>query len=496
MKNTRYLWMATLVGLLALPACTTTSARPTKTSSAASSSSAPADLAVGGVRTSLVNLLTKAPTLVSVGDTFTYELNAYAQMDVAETTIVNTLPAGAAFVSSVPAAVRDGNKLTWKLGDMNRGESQTIQVTLKANHECELTNSTTVFAIPRVFVTTKVGKAQLVIRKTGPEMAQLGQSLIYNITVQNTGNTIAKNVVVTDPVPEGFSSTTGQKELSFGVGNLPAGASKLVQVALRADKRGTICNKAFASSSNAGKAEAEVCTTVVQAGIKIEKKTDNAEVFINRTASYDIVVSNPGDVPLTKVVVTDTAAAETVIAAADGATVSGSTATWNLDTLKAGEKRTLSVKILCKVPGRFCGTASVTCAQGLKDSAQACTLWKGVTGVLVEMGDAPDPIQVGETSKFTVRVTNQGSTMDMRDLNIVATLPAELEVVPGSVSDGGVVSGKTITWPIVSKVAPKTSVIRNYTAKAVKAGDARSKVSITTSMRKEPIENFESTTVY
>jgi hypothetical protein len=33
-------------------------------------------------------------------------------------------------------------------------------------------------------------------------------------------------------------------------------------------------------------------------------------------------------------------------------------------------------------------------------------------------------------------------------------------------------------------------------AKGVKAGDARSKVAITTSMRKEPIDKFESTTVY
>lgn len=493
LKNTRYLWVAPLAGLLALPACTTTSARPTKTTSAAS---APAEPAVGGTRTYLVNLLKKAPPLVSVGDTFTYELNVSAQMDVAETTIVDTLPAGASYVSSVPAAVRDGNKLTWKMGDMNRGESQAIQVTLKANHEGELTNSATVFAIPRVFVTTKVGKAQLVIRKTGPEMAQLGQSVTYTVTVQNAGNTVAKNVVVTDPVPEGFSSATGQREISFSVGDLPAGASKPMQVTLRADKRGKLWNKALATSSNAGKAEAEVCTTVVQAGIKIEKKTDTAELFINRAASYDIVVSNPGDVTLTKVVVTDTAAIETVIAAADGATVSGSTATWNLDTLRAGEKKNLSVKILSKVPGRFCDTASVTCAQGLKDSAQAFTLWKGVTGVLLEVADKPDPIQVGETSKFTVRVTNQGSTMDMSDLNIVATLPAELEVVPGTVSDGGVVSGKTITWPTVPKVAPKTSVIRAYTAKAVKAGDARSKVAITTSMRKEPIENFESTTVY
>ena len=444
----------------------------------------------------LVNLNKKAPSMVAVGDTFSYDLQVMATCDVADVTVVDTLPAGASYVSSEPAGVQDAGKLTWKFATMARGETKAIRVTVKADKEGELVNCATVSAIPRVCVSTMVGKAQLAIRKTGPETAQLGQNVTYTVTVQNTGNTTAKNVVVTDPVPEGFSSATGQRELSFNVGDLAAGASKTMQVTLRADKRGKICNKAFAASSNAGKVDAEACTTIVQPGLKIEKKTDNAELLINRTAAYDIVVSNTGDVDLTGVVVTDTAAPETVIAAADGATVSGSSATWNVGTLRAGEKKNLTVKILSKVPGRFCDTASVTCAQGLKDSAQACTLWKGVTGVLLEMVDDPDPIQVGETSRYTIRVTNQGSTMDITDLNIVTTLPAELDVVPGTVSDGGVVNGKTITWPAVPRVAPKAFVVRTYTAKAVKAGDARSKVAITTSMRKEPIDKFESTTVY
>jgi hypothetical protein len=38
--------------------------------------------------------------------------------------------------------------------------------------------------------------------------------------------------------------------------------------------------------------------------------------------------------------------------------------------------------------------------------------------------------------------------------------------------------------------------MRTYVAKGVKAGDARTKIAVTTSMRKEPIEQFESTTVY
>ena len=244
---------------------------PPKTADPASAPPPPSAAATSGY---LVNLVKKAPAMVSVGDTFAYELTVTAQADVADVTVMDGVPAGVSYVSSVPAAVQEGNKLTWKLGNMNRGESKAITVTVKADKEGEMVNCAAVSAVPRICVSTIVGKAQLAIRKTGPEMAQLGGTVTYTVTVQNTGNTTAKNVVVTDPVPEGFSSATGQKELSFNVGDLAAGASKVLQVTLRADKRGKFCNKAFASSSNAGKVDAEACTTVVQAGLKIEKKTD------------------------------------------------------------------------------------------------------------------------------------------------------------------------------------------------------------------------------
>jgi uncharacterized repeat protein (TIGR01451 family) len=301
---------------------------------------------------------------------------------------------------------------------------------------------------------------------------------------------------VTDPLPEGFSSPNGQKELSFDVGTLDPGQSKPLQVTWRADKRGKFINKAFATSSNAGKAESQAPTTIVQGGVKITKITKDKSLFINRAATYQIEVANTGDVDLTGLVVTDKAAPETVIATAENASVTGTTATWKLGTLPAGQKKALQIKILSKVPGRFTDTATVSTDQGLGDSAQDFSEWRGVTGVLLEMVDDPDPIQVGETTKFTVRVTNQGSSIDISNLNIVATLPPELEIVPNTVSDGGVVDGKKITWPVAPRVAPRAVVTRTYIVKGVTAGDARTKISITTSMRPEPIESIESTTVY
>jgi glutamate racemase len=86
--------------------------------------------------------------------------------------------------------------------------------------------------------------------------------------------------------------------------------------------------------------------------------------------------------------------------------------------------------------------------------------------------------------------------MAIADLNIVAVVPPELQLVAGSISDGGTISGNKITWPTVTSLATKATVTRTYVAKGVKAGDARSQVLITTSSRQNPIEKFESTTVY
>src|ERR1044071_7436629 len=129
--------------------------------------------------------------------------------------VSETLSPGATYVSSEPAAVKEGNMLTWNLGDMDRGETKAIQVTFKAEAVGQVAGCATVSAVPRVCTSTTVGRAHLTIRKAGPEMASVGQNVTYTVTVQNAGNTTARNVVVTDPVPDGLSAASGQKELSF-----------------------------------------------------------------------------------------------------------------------------------------------------------------------------------------------------------------------------------------------------------------------------------------
>jgi uncharacterized repeat protein (TIGR01451 family) len=442
----------------------------------------------------LVQLSMHMPPEVTLGQEFMYELNATATACVGNVVVSDVIPAGASYVRSEPAAEVQGQNLIWRFPEMQPGDSQNIKVWLRADQEGQLTSCAMVDALPRVCATTTVGKPALAITKSGPETAQIGSDVTYTIVVSNTGTAVANAVTVTDTIPDGLSHSSGQRQLSFEVGDLRPGESKSIPLTLKADQRGRFCNNAVAASSNAGQVNAEACTTVVQPGVKITKTTNDRELLINRTATYSIVVSNTGDVPLTDVVVTDTAAPETAIAAAEGATVSGNTATWNIGQLDAGQQRELAVKIVSQRPGQFCNTATVTTAQGLRESAEACTQWAGVTGVLVEVVDDPDPIQVGENTTFTVRVTNQGATRDIQNIAVISTFQEQLD--PVSASGGATVSGKTVTWPVVSTLAPKQSVTFTVVGKGATAGDHRLETRVTTGERPNPIIELESTTVY
>lgn len=446
------------------------------------------------ITTGLVGMTKKMPAEVTLGQEFMYELNPVANGCAGNVVITDHIPAGATYVRSEPPAEVQGEHLVWRFHDMQPGDARNIKVWLRAEKEGRLGSCATVSADPRVCAETMVGKPLLAIVKSGPEVAQVGDAVTYNIVVSNKGSALARQVVVTDAIPDGLSHSSGQRQLSFEVGDLAPNQAKTIPVTLRADKRGKVCNDAIAASSNAGKVTGQACTTIVQPGLKIAKSTNDKELLINRAAAYSIVVSNTGDVPLTSVVVTDTAAPETAIAAAPGGVASGNIATWNVGELKPGEQKELSVKVISKVPGRFCNTASVTTAQGLKESAQACSQWIGVTGVLVEVVDDPDPIQVGETTTFTLRVTNQGASRDIEDLKVKSVFQDQVD--PTTASGGATVSGKTVTWPTVARLAPKQSVTFTVIGKAIKAGDHRMETQVTTGGRTQPIVELESTTVY
>jgi len=441
------------------------------------------------LKSSLLQLQKQVPARAMLGQTIESDLVVTPLDNCADVAITDMIPDGATYVKSEPAAQVAGHKLAWTFDTLDKGFPVTIKVWYKTDQEGCLASCATMTAIPRGCVKTLVGRAKLEIVCQVPAITKVGEAFNKTIEVRNTGTAVATDVIITDNLPAGLTATG---PVTFNVGDLAPGQGRQVMFPLLAAKRGEQSNSATATSANATAVKSECLTLVTQPGLNVTKDGTKSQ-FLGRMANYNIVVSNTGDTELQNVVVTDTAPAETRIIGADGATISGNTATWKLATLAKGDKQTLNLTLTSTTPGEHCNAVSVTSADGITSTAQACTTWKGVSAILLETRDDPDPVGVGETVTYTIRVTNQG-TADDNNIKVVATFGKEVD--PVSVNDGVIGDKKIVTFTPIAKLAPKEAATFTITAKGAKPGDHRLKVSLTSDFLTEPVTHEESTTVY
>ena len=446
------------------------------------------------IRTDVVQLTRRVPPNGTVGQTIEGDMIVTALQAACDVMVTYYASPEATIVRTDPPAVQQGRKLVWVFDSMAKGETRNIKVWMKTDTEGPLMSCACITAMPKLCLTTMIGKATLAVEKTGPATAKLGDRLTYTLVIRNTGSSAAENVVLTDTVPQGMSHESGQRNLSYNIGTLAPGESKQGTVTLRVDERGRICNTVTARSSNAGTVSAMACTTVVEAKLSV-LKFGPREQFLGKTADYQVVIQNPGDTTLTGVTVTDTAPPETTLVAAQGASVSGNQAVWRLAELRPGERQTFSVTLRASQGGTFCNRVNVVTTEGLTGSAEACTLWRGFAAMLLEMVDDPDPLQVGDVTTYTIRITNQGSAND-NNVGMVVNFPPQITPVSATGATPGVVGGKSVRFAPYATLGPKQVITWTIKARAVSVGDARVKAELTSDLLRTPVVKEESTQVY
>jgi uncharacterized repeat protein (TIGR01451 family) len=446
---------------------------------------------------SLARLDKSAPELVGVNQPFNYDYVVTAKQDLKKVVVMEQIPEGAVFISATPAAEVDGNTVTWTLYDMNKGDRRNLQLTVRPEGVASLDSCATVKAYAAACTTVRVGEPVLELVKTTPrETVLLGNSVPWNITVRNTGDFPAREVVVVDTLPSGVSHESGQGRLTYNLGTLNPGESRSVDVLTTATESGEHVNKARVNSANAGSAEDDARIVVREAGLTIEKTTSDEYQFIGRTASYRIVVTNSGQVDLNNVVVVDTAPAETSISSAPGATVEGNTARWVINRLAAGDSRTFTIDLTTREIGTYCNRVTASESEvGLRVSDQVCTEWRGFPALMIEAIDLVDPLAVGEETTYVVTITNQGTAPDF-NLMLVSEITREMEFVSATGVTPGTVEPRKISFNKVDRLDPGESIQFRIRARALEVGDVRFRADLTSDLLRRPVSTGEATQVY
>jgi uncharacterized repeat protein (TIGR01451 family) len=440
----------------------------------------------------------QGPSEVAVNQSFEYTIKAVntTSYSVDDVVVSEQFPENFKFSSAKPAGDVQGNEATWSLGKLNAGETKTIVVTGQATKSGEITECATISFRPYVCLTTKVIQPALSLVKTATPEVLLCDPITLTFVVTNNGTGTAKDVKITDNLPNGLRTQDGKKSVTFNVGELKQGASKDFKVSCKAESTGEYKNQAHANGAGGLKASSSTTTTVVRQPVLAITKSGPKKMFLGRSVTYTINVTNKGDVAAKNTVITDTLpAGPKFVRASSGGTVAAGKVTWKIGTLGVNQSKEVSVTVEPSIAGTIKNAASAEayCAKAVAANAQ--TVVKGIPAILLEVIDLEDPIEVGGNVTYVITVTNQGSAPGT-NIRIACDLEDTMEYVSSSGATRGSASGRSITFAPLASLAPKAKASWRVIVKAKDEADVRFGVKLTSDQMKRPVDETESTNFY
>ncbi|WP_188711475.1 DUF11 domain-containing protein, partial [Alteromonas lipolytica] len=284
----------------------------------------------------------------------------------------------------------------------------------------------------------------------------LGDNVSFTLTVNNAGPDAATNVVVTDPLPAGFTfvSTDGSYNATTGlwtVGSLASGATATLTIVATTTDSSAVTNTASVTADQtelASNDNTDSATVDAQAiDLALSKAVDNAAPNLGDNVSFTLTVSNTGPDAATNVVVTDPLPAGFTFVSTDGS-YNATTGLWTVGSLASGATATLTIVATTTDSSAVTNTASVTADQtelDSSDNADSATVDAQAIDLAISKAVDNAAPNLGDNVSFTLTVSNSGPDAAT---NVVVTdpLPAGFTFV----SSDGSYNATTGLWTVGS----------------------------------------------
>ena len=461
------------------------------------------------------------PASANVGEMLTYriELSNPGDLPAKEVTVEYDVPEGLTLIDSVPPAESVGNKLTWRLGEIGARQHSAIEVRLRPQRPGSVTNCCQATAAGGLkatgCATTTVGLSSLDVRMTGPEQAAVGGEVYFEITVTNRGQSTATDLVVADRLDPGLEhkEAVGQSVLKRKLGDLAAGQSKRIGVALQATSPGRLCHTVEVTGPTVAPAGARACVTVAAATppggeqrptLKVEISGPEKRV-VGEIARFTIDLTNTGNVPLSGLkVINSWAPALLPKEATSGSRVEQDTLTWTIDNLPAGQSAPLTILCECQaVSARAYNRVSVVLPDGgrVEDETYLEIVpaeeSPAADGLIFTVVGLRNPVAEGNELTYEIRVTNIGSVPHRR-ISVTATVPEGMTPDPLGTAppDKFKIDGQTVQFDPIDELQPGGSMTYRVRVRTLRAGRYRFRAELTVPALPRPLTKEADTEVF
>ena len=352
-----------------------------------------------------------------------------------------------------------------------------------------------------------------VVDMSGGSVVRPGDILDYTINVSNTGGNSAKDVILSDPIPNFTQFVPGSLQVTAGAntgtktdaagddqaeydaagnqvifrlgaganarsgGVLPIGGSSTVSFEVQVDPgtldQTVVTNQATIDYTGVATGiplstlsnPADVTVVVPSADLALSKTVNTTAPNVGDTITYTVTLNNIGPDPATDVQVSDPLpiGLQFVSATPTEGTYDSTTGTWTVGGVAVGAPQTLTITATVISPVAETNSAAVTHSDQFdpdpaNNSASVTVTPQQADLMLVKDVSDPRP-NVGNTVTFTVMLSNSGPNT-ATGVTVSDPLPSGLQFVSATPSEG-TYDNTTGTWTVggVAVGAPQTLTI-------------------------------------
>ncbi|TWU58492.1 Large cysteine-rich periplasmic protein omcB precursor [Rubripirellula tenax] len=426
----------------------------------------------------------------NVGDeiAFTVIVNNVGPDAATGVVVTDLLPLGFTSISSiVNAGTYDDATGRWTIGNVAIADTPTLTIRARVNSSAATTNTAQITAAdqfdpnstPNNNVATEDDQASVTVDPPSIDLSltktidvqrpNVGDEVVYTVTLTNSGDDQATGVVVRDVLPAGVTLIAATESAgiytpangNWSVATLDRNASATLSLRVRVDSAAAtntaevIVANEFDSDSTPGNNvpaeddQATVGFSLASSDLSLTKTVNNASPNIGEDVTFTVVVSNAGPDTATGVQVRDVLPAGTTFVSSNPSVGSydQTTGLWAVPSIALGTSATLTITATATTNTVTTNTAEIIAtdqsdpdstpgngAAGEDDIASTSIQGQQVDLSLTKTISNPRP-NVGDEVTFVITVTNAGPN-EATGVNVTDRLPAGLTLLRATPSQG------------------------------------------------------------
>ena len=474
---------------------------PNPIASAANSKNTPGDRQLEGAQTPALTIEKIAPREIQLNQPadFVIVVRNTGRVQANQVQVTDQIPTGAELLTADPQPNRTGRgDLVWNLGTMRAGQEKRIKLQLRPTRPGEIGSVANVTFSSQASMRTLVTKPMLEVQHNGPAQVLVGDDVILEIVIENKGDGPANNIMLEETIPQQLSYRDGiDREIEYPLGTLGPGQRKTIRLPLKAAKIGKLRNVIFASADGGLDAQHAIDMEVIAPQL-VTRGTGPRRRYLNREATHQFSVENAGTAKATNVeLVGRLPGGLRFVSANNRGKYDPNTHAvyWSLAELTPSMVANVELKTTPVEAGNQDIEFEAIADLKQQSSTTQQLMVEHLIDVFFDIDDVVDPIEVGSTTSYRIRVVNQG-TKTATNVRVQVDFPAGITpaAVDGSLSSQ--IQGQQVIFAPITSINPGDEIKFTVHGKGSAPGDHLVVVRLQTDGRETNVSKGETTHVY